>query len=60
MTLIKKKYYFYSRVDSAQEPIMSAWAFSRLKAAKYFAECKQLPLKTFFVLNVALQKNVWH
>ena len=47
MTLIKKKYYFYSRVDSAQEPIMSAWAFSRLKAAKYFAECKQLPLKTF-------------
>jgi len=47
MTLIKKKYYFYSRVDSAQEPIMSAYTFSRLKAAKYFAECKQLPLKTF-------------
>lgn len=47
MTLLKKKYYFYSRIDSTQEPIMSAYTFSRLKAAKYFAERKQLPLKSF-------------
>lgn len=52
MTLIKKKYYFYSRVDSTQEPIMSAWGVSRLKVAKYFAECKQLPLKTFLSIFV--------
>lgn len=47
MTLLKKKYYFYSRIDKTQEPIMSAWAFGRLKAAEYFAERKQLPLKSF-------------
>jgi hypothetical protein len=47
MTLLKKKYYFYSRVDSTQEPIMSAWSFSRIKAAEYFAEMKQLDLKSF-------------
>jgi len=47
MTLLKKKYYFYSRVDSTQEPIMSAWSFSRIKAAEYFAKMKQLDLKSF-------------
>ena len=47
MTLFKTKYYFYSRNDSTQEPIMSAWAFSCLQAAKYFAERKQLDLKPF-------------
>ena len=44
---IMARYNFYSRNDSTQEPIMTVVTFSRLKAAKYFAECKQLPLKTF-------------
>jgi len=47
MTLIKSKYYFYSRIDQTQEPIMSAWTYGRLKAAKYFAERKQMDLKMF-------------
>lgn len=41
------RYYFYSRNDKTQEPIMTCVTFSRLKAAKYFAERKQLPLKVF-------------
>jgi len=44
------RYHFYSRNDSTQEPIMTCITFSRLKAAKYFAERKQLPLKTFLSL----------
>jgi hypothetical protein len=43
----KKKYYFYSQKDETQEPVMSVYTFSRLKAAKYFAERKQLDLKLF-------------
>jgi hypothetical protein len=44
------RYNFYSRNDSTQEPIMTVVTFSRLKAAKYFAERKQLPLKVFLSL----------
>ena len=44
---MKKMYYCYARKDSVKEPIMRAWTFSRLKAAKYFAERKQLDLKSF-------------
>ena len=42
-----KKYFYYSRVDSKQEPISSILAFSRLQAAKQFASRKQLNLKSF-------------
>jgi hypothetical protein len=41
------KYYFYSRNDKSQEPIMSTRAWSRLDAAKSFATVKQMDLKTF-------------
>ena len=42
-----RKYYFYSKLDSTQEPISKTVASSRLKAAKYFAARKRLPLKKF-------------
>jgi hypothetical protein len=45
-----KKYFFYSKNDSGQEPINSTFSFSRLQAAKHFANRKQLPLKTFLLL----------
>jgi len=38
---------FYSRNDKSQETISRVVSTSRLKAAKYFAERKQLPLKEF-------------
>lgn len=41
------KYYFYSKNDSAQEPIMVTRSWSRLDAAKSFAQVKQMSLKTF-------------
>lgn len=41
------KYYFYSKKDSTQEPIMSTRAWSRMEAAKSFAAIKQMDLKTF-------------
>ena len=41
------KYYFYSRNDKSQEPIMNIRAWSRLEAAKSFAAVKQMNLKTF-------------
>ena len=41
------KYYFYSKNDATQEPIMSIRAFSRLEAAKSFAQVKQMNLKLF-------------
>jgi hypothetical protein len=41
------KYYFYSRRDQNQEAIDSVRAFSRMQAAKYFANRKQMDLKTF-------------
>jgi hypothetical protein len=45
-----KKFSFYSRTDSSQESIGITLAFSRLSAAKYFADRKQLPLKSFLSL----------
>lgn len=38
---------FYSRNDRNQETIGRTMSTSRLNAAKYFAERKQLPLKEF-------------
>lgn len=38
---------FYSRNDRNQETINRTVSTSRLNAAKYFAERKQLPLKEF-------------
>jgi len=45
-----RKYFYYSRIDSSQEPISTTIALSRLSAAKQFAERKRLPLKTFLSL----------
>lgn len=38
---------YYSRNDKHQEVITRTVTFSRLQAAKVFAERKQLPLKEF-------------
>jgi len=38
---------FYNKKDKNQETIGRTVGFSRLEAAKYFAERKQLPLKEF-------------
>ena len=38
---------FYNRNDKSQETIGRIIGFSRLEAAKLFAERKQLPLKEF-------------
>lgn len=38
---------FYNKKDKNQEIIGRTIGFSRLEAAKYFAERKQLPLKEF-------------
>jgi hypothetical protein len=41
-------FYFYHRNDKSKEPIKKAFfTKSRLSAAKYFAEVKQLTLKDF-------------
>ena len=45
-----RKYFYYSRIDSNQEPITTTIALSRLAAAKQFAHRKQLTLKTFLQL----------
>jgi len=45
-----KKYYFYAKNSFDQEPISKTLASSRLAAAKYFAERKNLKLKSF--LNI--------
>lgn len=45
-----KQYYFYSKNDSTQEAISKTRSWSRLSAAKFFAESKQLPLKVFLSL----------
>ena len=42
-----KKYRFYSRKDSLKESYGCVISFSRLDAAKVFAEKKRLPLKEF-------------
>ena len=41
------KYYFYSKIDKSEEPVMSTRAWSRLEAAKHFAAIKQMDLKQF-------------
>jgi hypothetical protein len=38
---------FYNKNDKLQETISRTMSTSRLNAAKYFAERKQLPLKEF-------------
>jgi hypothetical protein len=38
---------FYNKNDKNQETIARTMSTSRLNAAKYFAERKQLPLKEF-------------
>ena len=44
----KSMFYFYYRNDKNQEPIKRVYfVTSRLNAAKYFAEIKQMSLKTF-------------
>ena len=45
-----KKYYFYAKNDWHQEPISTTFISGRLNAAKYFAERKNLPLKSFLEL----------
>ena len=41
-------YYFYSKNDKNKEPIKGVDKInSRLEAAKYFANLKKMPLKTF-------------
>lgn len=41
------RYFFYVKKDGKQEPIFFTWALSRLEAAKYFAQIKNLKLKQF-------------
>jgi hypothetical protein len=41
------QYYFYSKIDKNQEPVMNTRAWSRLEAAKHFAAVKQMDLKVF-------------
>ena len=41
-------FYFYYRNDKNQEPIKRVYFLtSRLSAAKYFAQLKNMPIKTF-------------
>jgi len=40
-------FYFYSRVDSTQEALLTIKAPSRYHAALLFAKLKRLPLKEF-------------
>lgn len=42
-----KQYFFFSKNDSAKEPIGKISAWTRYKAALYFAKVKQLSLKAF-------------
>lgn len=42
-----KKYYFYSKTDKTSEPIAYTKVWGRLEAAKYFAQVKQMSLKSF-------------
>ncbi len=44
------KYYFYSKHDGSKEPIAQTNAKSRLAAAKYFAQIKQMSLKQFLTI----------
>lgn len=42
-----KNYYFYSKIDSAREPIGRTRVNGRLKAAQVFSAMKQMSLKQF-------------
>jgi hypothetical protein len=44
------KYSYSSRTDKNNEPIDYVRTSSRLVAAKYFADRKQLPLKAFLTI----------
>jgi len=46
----KFQFYFYSRADSAHEPISRVKAPTRYHAALLFARIKNLPLKSFLQL----------
>ena len=48
---------FYIKSDSRQEIINRVVSLSRLEAAKYFANKKQLPLKSF--LKIYSVKRLW-
>ena len=50
-------YGFYSRLDPNQEIINRIVNVSRLEAAKYFAQKKQLDLKSF--LKIYSVKRLW-
>lgn len=45
-----KMYSFYSKVDNKKEKHSTIPHVSRLQAAKYFAERKGLPLKSFLII----------
>lgn len=45
-----KRYYFYSRVDNSQEPVAYTTSLSRCRAAKHFAQMKQMSLKSFLTI----------
>lgn len=45
-----KKYYFYSKNDPKQEPILTSQSNSRLEAARNFADRKDFTLKQFLTL----------
>ena len=51
------QYYFYSRKDTSKEAIYYCKAWSRLAAAKRFAEGKRLPLKSFLTLFAISRPN---
>jgi hypothetical protein len=52
-----KVYYYHSRVDINKEPLSKTMAVSRYNAAKYFAERKQLSLKSFLLIYQVPKKN---
>ena len=44
---LKESYFFYSKNDLKKEPIFWVKGYSRLVAAKHFAQMKRLTLKQF-------------
>ena len=53
-----KVYYYHSRVDINKEPLSKTMAASRYNAAKYFAERKQLSLKSFLLIYQVPKKKL--
>jgi hypothetical protein len=49
--------FYYIRHDKTKEPLDKVMTTSRLKAAKLFADKKQLPLKDFLKLFAIEKKN---